>query len=146
MLQPKQIPHGESNPSRTRRESRIAVRGKHSWILTAIALMIVGVAGITVFAQQSSVSNIVGHVADSTGAVIAGATVHVVNQATAAERTGVTNSGGDFSIPNLPPATYELRVEKEGFKTTTIPALELLVGKDADESIVLTVEIGRAHV
>jgi len=139
MMQSKQMPHGESNPSRARRESRIAVRGKHRCVLTAIAVMLVGLAGITVFAQQSSVSNIVGHVTDSTGAVIAGATVHVVNQATAAERTGVTNSGGDFSIPNLPPATYELRVEKAGFKTTTIPALELLVGKDADESIVLTV-------
>jgi hypothetical protein len=103
------------------------------------ALIVVCAATVTVFAQQSSVSNVVGHVSDATGAFVVGATVHLLNQATAAERTAVTNNAGDFSIPNLPPATYELRVEKAGFKTTTIPALDLLVGKDADENIVLSV-------
>jgi hypothetical protein len=62
-----------------------------------------------------------------------------VNQGTAAERTATTNNDGDFSIPNLPPATYSMRVEKSGFKTTTIPAFDLLVGKDANESVVLSV-------
>src|ERR1700744_117127 len=95
--------------------------------------------GLRTFAQQSSVSGIAGRVTDSTGAVVAGATVHVINQATAAERTTVTNNDGDYSMPNLPPATYNLRVEKSGFKTTTIPSLELLVGKTADQSVTLTV-------
>jgi hypothetical protein len=101
--------------------------------------MVIGVAPILVSAQQSSISNIVGRVTDATGAVVGGATVHVENQGTAAERTATTNNDGDFSIPNLPPATYSLRVEKAGFKTTSIPSLELLVGKDANESIVLSV-------
>jgi Carboxypeptidase regulatory-like domain/TonB-dependent Receptor Plug Domain/TonB dependent receptor len=95
--------------------------------------------GLRMFAQQSSVSGIAGRVTDSTGAVVAGATIHVINQATAAERTTVSNNDGDFSMPNLPPATYDLRVEKSGFKTTTIPSLELLVGKTADQSVTLTV-------
>src|SRR3984957_2091688 len=108
-------------------------------LLYLFALMVTGLAGVTLSAQQSSVSNIVGKVTDSTGAVIGSATIHVINQATAAERTSVSNSDGDFSIPNLPPATYDLRVEKAGFKTTTIPGVELLVGKTADESVVLSV-------
>ena len=32
-----------------------------------------------------------------------------MNQGTAAERTATTNNDGDFSIPNLPPATYSMR-------------------------------------
>jgi hypothetical protein len=108
-------------------------------ILSLFALITMGLTSLTLCAQQSSVSNIVGHVTDSSGAVVVGATVHVVNQATAAERVGTTNNAGDFVIPDLQPATYQLRVEKAGFKTTTIPALELLVGKDASESIVLSV-------
>ena len=81
MLQPKQMPHGGLITSRTRRKIRTALPGKHSRVFTArtltrlLVLMLIGVAGITVPAQQSSVSNIVGHVSDSTGAVIAGATV-----------------------------------------------------------------------
>jgi Carboxypeptidase regulatory-like domain/TonB-dependent Receptor Plug Domain len=116
------------------------VRGPvRTTLLCLCALMITGMSGVKISAQQSSVSNIVGRVNDSSGAVISGATIHVINQATAAERTSVSNNDGDFSIPNLPPATYDLRIEKAGFKTTTLPGVELLVGKTADESIVLSV-------
>jgi Carboxypeptidase regulatory-like domain/TonB-dependent Receptor Plug Domain/TonB dependent receptor len=144
MLQHKPIPGEGSNTSRTW-TPRTKTPSEHRWTVTAralarlFALMVIGVAPILVSAQQSSISNIVGRVTDATGAVVGGATVHVVNQGTAAERTATTNNDGDFSIPNLPPATYSLRVEKAGFKTTTIPSLELLVGKDANESIVLSV-------
>lgn len=68
MLQPQQMPHGDSNPLRTHRKPRTAVRGAQGWVVTAKALsrllilMVIGVAGIAVFAQQSSVSSIVGRV------------------------------------------------------------------------------------
>src|SRR5579859_4840963 len=115
-------------------------RGRTSRTLfRVLAIIVMGVVPVLVSAQQSSISNIVGRVTDATGAVVSGATVHVVNQGTAAERTATTNNDGDFSIPNLPPATYSMRVEKSGFKTTTIPSFDLLVGKDANESVVLSV-------
>jgi hypothetical protein len=120
-------------------EGSSTVRTRIAGTVSRLLALIVALSPVLVLAQQSSVSNIVGHVTDSTGALVAGATVHIVNQATAAERTAVTNNAGDFSIPDLPPATYQLSVEKAGFKTTTIPALELLVGKDADENIMLSV-------
>ncbi len=109
--------------------SRTTNPGGRTWTRTArvlsslFALLIIGVAPVLVSAQQSSISNIVGRVTDATGAVVSGATVHVVNLGTAAERTATTNNDGDFSIPNLPPATYSMRVEKAGFKTTSIPVL-----------------------
>ncbi len=145
MLQPQQMPHGDIKPVEDTPETPDRGARSARWVVTAKALsrllilMVIGVAGIAVFAQQSSVSSIVGRVTDATGAVVGGATVHVVNQATAAERVAVSNNDGDFSIPNLPPATYSLRVEKSGFKTTTIPSFDLLVGKDANESVVLSV-------
>ena len=108
-------------------------------LFRVLAILAIGVAPVLVSAQQSSISNIVGRVTDATGAVVGGATVHVVNRGTAAERTATTNNDGDFSIPNLPPATYSMRVEKSGFKTTTIASFDLLVGKDANESVVLNV-------
>jgi hypothetical protein len=139
MQQPKEISHNE-RPGLKRSVQTKRMRGS---ILQALACMfactVVYMMTSSAFAQESSISNVIGHVTDSTGAVVAGATVHVVNQATSAERTAVTNNAGEFSIPNLPPATYQLRVEKEGFKTTTVPSFDLLVGKTADESIVLSI-------
>jgi hypothetical protein len=121
----------------------VQARRTRGWIMQALSFMLACTAVYmmpdSAFAQESSIANVIGHVTDSTGAVVPGATVHVVNQSTSAERTAVTNNAGEFSIPNLPPANYQLRVEKGGFKTTTIPTFELLVGKTADESVVLSI-------
>lgn len=91
------------------------------------------------YGQASSSSDAVGRVTDSSGATVPGATVHLTNNATGAERTAVTNDNGDWSIPNLPPANYRLRIEKEGFKTSTIPSLDVEIGKTANGSVVLSV-------
>jgi outer membrane receptor protein involved in Fe transport len=57
-----------------------------------------------------------GTVTDSTGAAIPGARVVAANTATNVESTTLTTSSGDFTIPALPVGTYQLRVEKQGFK------------------------------
>lgn len=91
------------------------------------------------YGQASSSSDAVGRVTDSTGASVAGATVHLINNATGAERTATSNDSGDWSIPNLPPASYRVQVEKEGFKTSTIPSLAVEIGKTANGSVTLSV-------
>ena len=105
-------------------------------------LAMVSFAAMPLIAQESSTSGVVGRVSDSTGAVVSEATVHVTNLATNAERTTMTNSNGDFSVPNLPPASYRMTVEKSGFKTASIASFDLLVGKTATES--LTLNVGEA--
>lgn len=102
-------------------------------VLTAIALFL-PVLSVAVLAQESSISGIVGHVTDTTGAAIQNATVTVTNNGTGASRTTTTNASGEYSIPNLPPATYSIVVEKQGFKKVSLPSFDLLVGKVADES------------
>jgi hypothetical protein len=91
------------------------------------------------FAQGSATSSVTGHVTDSTGAVVPGAIVHITNTATSAERTATTNNSGEYSITNLPPANYRVRIEKSGFKTSTIASLDLLVDQTADGSVTLSV-------
>ena len=49
-----------------------------------------------------------------------GATVTVINTGTNAQRVVNTDGEGRFSIPNLPPAIYTVRVELSGFATTEI--------------------------
>src|SRR6185437_1397848 len=75
-------------------------------ILNLALVIAINLAVTSIYAQESSTSGIVGHVTDVSGAVVPGATIHVVNAATSAERTAITNGSGEFSIPNLPPANY----------------------------------------
>lgn len=109
--------------------------------LTMTAMPVVGLTVWTplAFGQASSSSDAVGKVMDSTGATVPGATVHLVNNATGAERIVTTSDSGDWSIPNLPPANYRVRVEKQGFKTSEIKSLDVEIGKAANGSVTLSV-------
>src|SRR5262245_6131738 len=67
------------------------------------------------FAQNAQ-GTILGHVTDSTGAVIAGATVTLTNSATSIARTAKTSSVGDYVFVNVIPGEYDVVVELQGFK------------------------------
>src|SRR5205809_3495298 len=63
--------------------------------------------------------DITGVVRDSTGAVVPGVTVTVLNKATSATRTTSSNEVGLFDFPVLQPGTYTVKSELDGFKTAT---------------------------
>src|SRR5436309_13513372 len=77
-----------------------------------------------------TLGTITGEVRDSTGGVVPGATVTVVNKATNATRTTQTNEVGLFDFPALPPGNYTVKAELEGFKTASRD-LELQVQQTA---------------
>jgi hypothetical protein len=66
-----------------------------------------------VLAQTSG--TIGGSVRDATGASISGATITVTNTAQGTSQTTVSNGDGDYTVPFLPPGTYQVTVEKSGF-------------------------------
>jgi outer membrane receptor protein involved in Fe transport len=107
--------------------------------LVLAAALCVTVSTTVAFAQASSSSDAVGKVTDSTGASIPGASIHLINNATGAERIATSNDSGEWSIPNLPPASYRIRIEKAGFKTSEIKALDVEIGKAANASVQLSV-------
>src|SRR5437773_6230264 len=57
-----------------------------------------------------------GIVKDTTGAVIAGATVTVVNDDTQVSRTVNSERDGVFTVPNLLVGKYTVTIEMQGFK------------------------------
>jgi hypothetical protein len=116
-----------------------ARRSSLALLLAAIPLVAVGVLSPAAYGQASSSSDAAGKVTDITGAVVPGAVVHVINNGTKAERTTQTNGAGEWSVPNIPPANYTVRVEKQGFKTTTIPSLDVQIGQTANGSMTLQV-------
>jgi Carboxypeptidase regulatory-like domain/TonB-dependent Receptor Plug Domain len=96
----------------------------------------------SVHAQESASSGIVGQVSDSTRGALPGATVTVINLGTNAQRVSTTDADGRFSIPNLPPATYTIRVELAGFQTVELKEFVLRNGEVARP----TVTLGLANV
>jgi len=70
-------------------------------------------------AQVGGTGSIQGTVTDPTGAVVAGATVTAVNNATGAATTRQTTSAGFFALPLLPAGQYNVTVKATGFQNFT---------------------------
>ena len=86
---------------------------------------------------QSGAGSIQGTVADSTGAVIPGAAVHAVNQATGVSADTKSNSVGFYQVPGLFTGTYIVTYSAPGMKTDKA-TVELLVDQHAVVNPVLT--------
>src|SRR6266536_432447 len=66
---------------------------------------------------QSATATLSGTVEDQNGAVIPNASVAAINVGTALQRDTTTDSGGNYTFPLLPPGTYIVRVQAQGFAT-----------------------------
>jgi outer membrane receptor protein involved in Fe transport len=104
-----------------------------------VALFLACVLATPAF-PQSITASLEGVVHDSTGAVIPGAAVSVVNAATNAKYTLATGPAGRFLAPSLPPGSYVIVVEAAGFRRLERGGVELQVAQAA--RLDLTLEVG----
>ncbi|MBO0798456.1 MAG: TonB-dependent receptor, partial [Blastocatellia bacterium] len=96
------------------------------YLNAAKQILLIGVASVAVIAQQDR-GTILGTVQDTSGAVVAGATVLVRNQGTGKELKLMTDSSGLFVAPELPVGTYQVTVSLQGFKTNVQDGIVLRV-------------------
>ena len=90
-------------------------------------------------AAQAVTGTILGTVTDSTGAAVPGATVTLTNLGTDLARTLVTDGAGEFTAPSLPTGKYRLVAELPGFKTVTIPDIDLGVDQHLRFNVQLSI-------
>src|ERR1700744_2221905 len=83
------------------------------WAIIAVSLLLPS----PFLYGQADTSSASGTITDSSGALIPNAKVVIHNEATGAERTATTNAGGAYTVPNLAPGSYTVRVEASGFQT-----------------------------
>jgi hypothetical protein len=95
-------------------------------------------AFVPVAAAQTA-ATVSGTVHDPSGAVVPGVTVTARSGDTGLTRTTVTGPEGRFVIAQLPPGTYEMRAELEGFKPHVRPQVQLAVAQSLALNITLQV-------
>ena len=84
---------------------------RRGWIVFSILLLAAHLA----CGQASTAGELSGTVADTTGAVVPGASLTLSQPATGFSRTSVANAQGSYVFPNLQAGEYVLRVSAKGF-------------------------------
>ena len=88
-----------------------------TWRLLTLLLVAFGlVAGVTVVAQSGR-GTLIGTVTDTTGSVVSGASLNLIESNTGNAYVGTSSSEGLFTFPELPPGTYTLQVNAAGFES-----------------------------
>jgi len=90
---------------------------------------------------QVAGATLTGTVKDTSGAVIANATVAIMDVATGVTRTVTSNGAGLYIAPNLLPGTYDVRATSTGFRTQLEKGITLTVG--AQQLLDLTMQVGQ---
>lgn len=88
---------------------------------------------------QGERATITGTVTDTSKAAIPAAAVALRNVATNVFTRTVTNSEGLYFINSIPPGTYELTIEKSGFRPARIQNIPLTTGLAASQDVSLEV-------
>jgi hypothetical protein len=94
-----------------------------------IVLFTMFLTGIT--ETQTSIATLVGRITDPSHAGVPGATIQVRNVNTNESRTAQSQADGEYTLSNLPPGTYEVIVDKTGFRRLRESNLELQVEQTA---------------
>ena len=114
-------------------------RKLHWPVLTAMLLVLFGLAPTLGLAQATNTGTVVGEVTDQSGAYIPGAVVTLAEATTGATRTAITGKSGQYTVANVPPGDYTITASKTGFNTDKIDKQTVLVGTQSNASFKLTV-------
>ncbi|HEV2274717.1 MAG TPA: carboxypeptidase-like regulatory domain-containing protein [Acidobacteriaceae bacterium] len=90
------------------------------------------------FAQVER-ATITGTLTDKNGAVVPGATVHVIQESTNETQNLQTDSAGEYTASNLTPGSYTIEAEKEGFTKRLYKNFVVQVGQTARLDMVMDV-------
>jgi hypothetical protein len=113
--------------------------GRTVVLLRAFTLLL-AVAGLSAAPRLEGqvTSGIKGTITDSSGAVVAGATVTATNVSTGVTSHSSTSTAGTYTILDLIPGTYRVRVEKAGFRAAVVQNVNVDVASKATADAVLT--------
>jgi hypothetical protein len=105
-------------------------------LLVAAFLVSIGLQPVY---PQGITGSITGAVTDPSGAVIGAATVTIIEVDTNAVHTTKSSDAGTFTVTQLPPGHYSLKVEKSGFKSYDETGIILAIDQEVQVNAQLAV-------
>ena len=108
-------------------------------ILLLAVIIFVALTGAQEMNGQAADGNLVGTVVDQSGASIQGATVETTNTTTGVKATTLTNMQGAYRFNDILAGTYDLKVTRTGFTTTTLRNLGVTLNQTSTQNVTLSV-------
>ena len=93
------------------------------------SLLLILISIVPVYAQVAG-GAITGTVTGESGAVVPDIRISVKDMSSGLARNSTTNTGGLFSLPDLPPGSYEMTVSGAGFTTQLWTSITVSAGVD----------------
>jgi hypothetical protein len=98
-------------------------------VLVLVALCCVfALSPSVVMGQAASSGTVAGTVTDPSGAAVAGATVTLTDPAVSGSRAATTNESGRYVFANVVPGTYNVTINKTGFRQAKLSDQVVTVG------------------
>jgi hypothetical protein len=104
--------------------------------LSSLAVFFACLAPIS-FGQTTN-GTISGTITDPSGSAVGGVQIEAANKESGLRRTAASLDNGTYTIPQLPPGTYDVSVAKAGFATENRLGVQLLVNQSATLDFTLT--------
>lgn len=110
------------------------------WLISSFTLFLSLVTSAQTLVTSGAVR---GQVSDPSGAVVAGARVQLQGETKEGKQVQLTNKDGLFVLPAVVVGQYLLKVSAEGFRTTEIRGLTVMVGQTTSANVQL--QAGSSH-
>src|SRR5215216_1357029 len=107
--------------------------------LVVLLLVISHPSSLRAVHAQGGTATLRGTVKDQTGALIPGVNIEVLTVDKGFRRRATTNDEGAFIVTSLPPSTYVVKAEREGFNTAEVRDVVLNVNSQMHIDIELIV-------
>src|SRR6185312_13148432 len=101
------------------------------WSLRLLGMMLFAFMVVGSLKGQGNTADIVGTVADTSGAIVPSAAVTLTNVGTNVSRTVTTNQSGDYIFTLVQVGNYSVSVKAMGFKTFIAPNVTVAAGDRA---------------
>ncbi len=115
---------------------------RRSTLAVRVVLLIVSIVATTSLVQAQYRTSIQGVVTDSTGAVVPGATLTLINPATGEKQVRTSDATGVYNFNALAAAPFTLEVEAKGFQKKVLDNLVLI--PDQANGVTVELTIGEA--
>ncbi|MBI1872737.1 MAG: TonB-dependent receptor [Acidobacteria bacterium] len=107
---------------------------RRSWNLLLGLTLVLGCAAS---ASAQTTGSINGTITDNTSAVLPGVTVTATSPAMMGSQTAISNEQGQYRFPSVPPGTYKLTYEMQGFSSVVRDGIIVNIGFAATVNIQL---------